>query len=213
MAAPLLKAIEIQGKTITADAWLTQRAFATYLIDDRKAHYHLTVKGNQPHLLQNIVRYFETRQAPDFVETRKIWTTSAIEASLNFPHVGQVFIIERERLKKTTGTRSLELAYGITSRPPDQATPQQVLTTNRGHWSIENSCHSILNCNWDEDRSRIRTKHGQENVSRLRRFAISLIKAKGVNNVAQKIRQLQRSKRLLFDYLQMSKNSCGTAAT
>jgi len=83
-------------------------AFATYLIDDRKAHYHLTVKGNQPHLLQSIVRYFETRQAQDFVETRKIWTTSAIEASLNFPHVRQVFIIERERLKKTTGSEATE---------------------------------------------------------------------------------------------------------
>ncbi len=223
MAAPLLDAIEIQGKTITADALLTQRTFATYLVDERQAHYHFTVKGNQPHLFQDIVRYFEARHAPDFVETpsrghgrletRKIWTTSALKASLNFPHVGQAFVIERERLEKTTETRSLELAYGITSRPPDQATPQQVLITNRGHWSIENSCHYILDWNWEEDRSRIRTKHGPENVSRLRRFAISLIKAKGVTSVAQKIRQLQRSVRLVFDYLRMTKNACGTAAT
>ena len=221
MAAPLLEAIELHGKTITADALLTQRAFATYLVEKRQAHYHFTVKGNQPTLLQDIVRYFEERQAPDFVEatalghgrieTRKIWTTQALNAYLEFPHVRQAFVIERERIEKTTGTRSLELAYGITSCPPDQATPQQVLQANRGHWSIENSCHYILDWNWDEDRSRIRTKYGPENVSRLRRLAISLIKAKGVPSVAQKIRQLQRSVRLVFDYLRMSKNTCGPA--
>jgi len=221
MAAPLLEAIELHGKTITADALLTQRAFATYLVEKRQAHYHFTVKGNQPTLRQDIVRYFEERQAPDFVEatalghgrieTRKIWTTQALNAYLEFPHVRQAFVIERERIEKTTGTRSLELAYGITSCPPDQATPQQVLQANRGHWSIENSCHYILDWNWDEDRSRIRTKYGPENVSRLRRLAISLIKAKGVPSVAQKIRQLQRSVRLVFDYLRMSKKTCGPA--
>jgi predicted transposase YbfD/YdcC len=185
MAAPLLDAIEIRGKTITADALLTQRAFATYLVDERQAHYHFTVKGNQPTLRQDLVRYFEARQAPDFVEatslshgrieTRKIWITQALNASLPFPHVGQAFVIERERLEKTTGELSTDVAYGITSRPSAQAQPQQVLQTNRGHWSIENSCHYILDWNWDEDRSRIRTGHGPENVSRLRRLAITLV--------------------------------------
>ncbi len=223
MAAPLLDAIEIQGKDITADALLTQRTFASSLVDDRQAHYHFTVKGNQPQLLQDIALYFEGRQAPDFVEatslghgrieTRKIWTTSALNAYLNFPHVGQAFVIERERIEKTTGQRSPDIAYGITSRPPDQASAQQVLTTNRGHWSIENSCHYILDWNFDEDRSRIRTGHGPENVSRLRRFAIGLIKAKGVYSVAQKMRQLHRHVRLVFDYLRMSNNSCVPAVT
>ncbi len=218
MAAPLLDALEIQGKDITADALLTQRTFASSLVDERQAHDHFTVTGNQPQLLQDIALYFEGRQTPDFeeaaslghgrIETRKIWTTSALNASLHFPHVGQAFVIEGERIEKTTGNRSCELAYGVTSRPPEQATPQQVLTTNRGHWSIENSCHYILDWNFDEDRCRIRTGHGPENVSRLRRFAIGLIKAKGVSSVAEKIRQLQRSVRLVFDYLRMSNNSC-----
>jgi hypothetical protein len=117
------------------------------------------------------------------------------------------------RLEKKTGKRSTDLAYGITSRPPAQADARQVLQTNRGHWSIENSCHYILDWNFDEDRSRIRTGHGPENVSRLRRFAIGLIKAKGAYSVAQKMRHLQRRVRLVFDYLQMSNNSCATAAT
>ena len=218
MAAPLLDAIDIQGKEITADALLTQRTFAAYLVEDRKAHYHFTVKGNQPNLLDDIVLYFENRQNPDFVdgptiahgriETRRIWTTTALNDYLDFPHVGQAFLIERERIDKKTGKRSIELAYGITSRTPDQADAQQVLKTNRDHWCIENSCHYIIDWNFDEDRSRIRTGHGPENISRLRRFAVGIIKSKGVYSVAEKMRELHRNTRLVFDYLRMSKNTC-----
>jgi predicted transposase YbfD/YdcC len=43
-AIPLLDAIDIQGKEITADALLTQRKIADYLVGQRKAHYHFTVK-------------------------------------------------------------------------------------------------------------------------------------------------------------------------
>jgi hypothetical protein len=64
------------------------------------------------------------------------------------------------------------VAYGVTSRKVDQADPERVLNVNRGHWTIENSCHYIIDSNYDEDRSRIRTDYGPENITRLRRFAI-----------------------------------------
>lgn len=44
IAIPLLDTIDIQKKTITADALLTQRKFASYLVE-RNAHYHFTGKG------------------------------------------------------------------------------------------------------------------------------------------------------------------------
>ena len=75
------------------------------------------------------------------------------------------------------------------------------------HWTIENECHYIIDWNHDEDRSRIRTGNGPENITRLRRFAIGVIKAKGVRNVAQKMRQLTQNVRTIFDYLRMSQNS------
>ena len=198
-----------------------QRTFATYLVEDRQAHYHFTVKGNQPHLFEDIALYFRDRQEPDCVvgpslehgriETRRIWTTTALNEYLEFPHVGQAFVVERERITKKTGESSNELAYGITSRTPDQAQAQKVLQTNRGHWSIENGCHYILDWNFDEDRGRIRTGHGPENISRLRRFAVGIIKSKSADSVAEKMRQLHRSTRLVFDYLRMSGNTCGAS--
>ena len=124
------------------------------------------------------------------IETRRIWCDSALNEHVDFPHVGQVFLIERERIEKKTGQTSLEIALGITSRSPEQASPEQVLKTNRAHWCIENSCHYALDWNYDEDRGRIRTGFGPENVSRLRRFAIGLIKSSTQDGVAQKMRQL-----------------------
>lgn len=218
MAAPLLDAIDIQGKDISGDALLTQRKFADYLVSARQAHYHFTVKGNQPGLFADIQLYFQNRQEPDFVtvdppdhgriEIRKIWVTTELNDYVDFPHVGQAFVVERHATDKKTGKHSCEVAYGIVSRTPEQADAERILATNRGHWSIENSCHYILDWNFDEDRSRIRTGHGPENITRLRRFAVSILKSKGVRSVAAKMRELNRNTRLVFDYLKMTKNTC-----
>ena len=221
MAIPLLDAIDIEGKDVTADALLTQRKFAEYLVKERHAHYHFTVKGNQRGVLQDLALLFQDRQQPDFVqstppdhgriEIRKIWTTTELNGYLDFPHVGQAFLIERHSTEKKSGIRSFEIAYGITSRTAQQADPQRLLNVNRGHWTIENSCHYIIDWNYDEDRSRIRTGYGPENITRLRRFAIGIIKSKTQRSVAQKMRELTRNVRLVFDYLRMTNNSCASA--
>jgi len=218
MAIPLLDSLDLTDKDITADALLTQRKVANYLVDLRHAHYHFTVKANQPTLLDDLRLFFQDRKQPDFVmhdppdhgriETRNIWTTTALNGYLNFPHVAQAFAIERLTIDKKTAKPTRDIAYGITSRPPPQADARRLLEINRGHWSIENSCHYILDWNYDEDRCRIRTGYGPENVTRLRRFAISVIKSKGVQSVAQKMRQLNKNTRLVFDYLRMTSNSC-----
>ncbi|MGH8570527.1 MAG: hypothetical protein ACREXU_21620, partial [Gammaproteobacteria bacterium] len=67
MAIPVLEAIDIRGKDISADALLTQRDIARYRVEDRHAHYHFTVKGNQKGLLDDLTLHFQTRQSPDAV--------------------------------------------------------------------------------------------------------------------------------------------------
>jgi predicted transposase YbfD/YdcC len=217
MAIPLLEDCDIAGKDVTADALLTQRSLASYLVK-RQAHYHFSVKGNQPRLERDIALFFAQRQAADFVElappdhgrieTRRIWCTIALNAYIDFPHVGQVFLIERECVDKKTGHHTREIALGVTSRLPQQASPQRLLALNRGHWSIE-SLHYIIDWNYDEDRSRIRTGFGPENITRLRRFAVGILKS--FQNPNQSIAELMRTlcfrTRLVFDYLRMTKNS------
>lgn len=219
MAAPLLDCIDIENKDITADALHTQWRFARYLVEERKAHYHFTVKGNQPTLLKDISDFFQEildkdPEAIDFtpgdhgrIETRRIWTTSELNGYLDFPHVGQAFAVEREFIDKKTGVLKKDIAYGITSRTKDEADAKRVLKVNRGRWAIENSCHYILDWSFDEDRSRIRTGYGPENMTRLRKFAISVIKSKKLKKetVAQKMRKLSFKVRAVFDYLKMTK--------
>lgn len=222
-AIPLLETIDIRGKTITADALLTQRELARYLVEERGAHYHFTVKGNQKTLLEETAFYFDqlerkpdhtTVDSPDHgrIETRHIWVTTALNDYLNFPHVAQAFRVERITCYKKSGKQTRDLAYGITSKPPALASAAQVLRDNREHWSIENSCHYIIDWNYDEDRSRIQTGFGPENMTRLRRFAVGLIKSKGVRSVAQKMRELTLNTRLVFDYLKMTQNTCRVTA-
>ncbi len=132
IAIPLLESIDIQQKTITADALLTQRGLASYLVEQRKAHYHFTVKGNQKNLLEDITCCFDNlNQGPDHIttdgidhgriETRKIWLSSDLNGYLYFPHVGQVFMIERITFNKKNGKETRDVAYGITSKTPAQS--------------------------------------------------------------------------------------------
>ena len=164
-AIPLLDCLDIQGKTITADALLTQCDLAKYLVEQRHAHYHFTAKDNQKNLLNEVASFFENVSwKPDHItqdkpnhgrnETRKIWVTTEINKDLKFPHVAQAFKIERITYRKN-GKNSRVLAYGITNKPPRLATAEKILSDNRQHWSIENSCHYILDWNYDEDRCRI----------------------------------------------------------
>jgi predicted transposase YbfD/YdcC len=217
MAIPLLATCAIAGKDITADALLTQRAIANYVVQ-QQAHYHFTVKGNQPALESDIALLFETRGDADFVEvappdhgrieTRSIWCSTALNAYLDFPSVGQVFLIERASIDKKTGVQTRDIALGITSRTPQEASPKRVLAVNRGHWSIE-SVHYIIDWNYDEDRSQIRTGFGPENITRLRRFAVGILKSfqKPAQSIAAMMRKLAFRTRLVFDYLRMTQNS------
>jgi len=106
-------------------------------------------------------------------------------------------MIERESINKKTGAKSRETARGITSQIPDKAQPEQVLAINRGHRTIE-STHYIIDWNFDEDRNRIRTAFGPENMTHLRLFAIGLLKffqkpSESVSEMMRKLFKVQTS--------------------
>lgn len=219
MAIPLFEACDIAGRDITADALLTQRGLAEYIVA-HQAHYHFTAKDNQKTLARDIRRHFQDRGDPDYTEPlacehgrigqRRIWCTSVLNDYLDFPHVGQAWLIERDSTDKKTGKHSCEVVVGVTSRTAEQMTPKQLLAVNRNHWRIE-SVHYIIDWNYDEDRSRIRTGHGPANVTRLRRFAVGVLKSyqKPGQYIPEMMRQLARRPRQVLDYLKLTANSAG----
>lgn len=183
--------------SLTADALLTQRKLADYLLA-RDAHVVLTVKDNQPNLLANMWLCFAALHGqPDFrepltlaygrIEPRKI----RIPAGLN---------------EKKTGKTSSEAVYGVISHAYGTADAVRVLGFNRAHWTVEYGCHYTLDWNWDEDRCIIRTGHGPANTTALplRRFAIGVIKARSRDTVSAAIQPLARNGLLVFDGLRMT---------
>ncbi|MHB2024306.1 MAG: hypothetical protein ACYCO3_13415, partial [Mycobacteriales bacterium] len=84
------------------------------------------------------------------VERRSVATSTKLNDYLAdpdnagaFPHVAQVFRIEREVRNLDGSPRWTETAYGVTSLTPVKADPATVLAHNRLHWGIENKTHWV----------------------------------------------------------------------
>ena len=75
--------------------------------------------------------------------------------------------------ERSDGTTSGDVRYFISSR---YLSGKRFAQAVRGHWGIENSLHWVLDVTFDEDQSRTRERRMADNLSWLRRFAISLLK-------------------------------------
>ncbi len=53
---------------------------------------------------------------------------------------------------------------------------QKLAELIRNHWSIENSQHWTLDVAFNEDQSRVRTNHGDQNLAVMRRLALGLLR-------------------------------------
>jgi predicted transposase YbfD/YdcC len=190
---PLLDQIaDLRDTVITADALHCQREHVTYLAE-RGANWILTVKGNQPHLHQQLSR-LPWRAVPDAtrdtdrghgrreIRTLKILT---IFTGINFPHAAQALQIRRRRRRLDEPKRfTTETVYAITDLHVHQAKPAQLAAWIRGHWAIENKIHWIRDVTYDEDRSQIRTGTGPEVMAALRNAAIGALRTAGITNIA-----------------------------
>ena len=90
----------------------------------------------------------------------------------DWPGIKTVVCVEADRQVIGRGG-SVQRRYYISSPAPDAQAPGRAI---RGHWGIENGLHHVLDVSFHEDDSRIRRGHGPENVSRLRRIALNLLK-------------------------------------
>jgi predicted transposase YbfD/YdcC len=149
MFAPLLDGliatgVDLRGLVITADALHSQRAHAQYL-HSIGAEFVLTVKGNQPRLFaaldalpwaQTPIAARDLNTSHGRVTTRTIQVLPA-PAELPFPHVNQVWLIERYVTDPDGTPRSAVAALGVTSLPTTRATPTDIATLVREHWGIE----------------------------------------------------------------------------
>lgn len=94
-------------------------------------------------------------------------------AHLGWPGAAQVCRIERTR--DCSGTISHEIAYAVTSLPPEQADPDTLLTLWRDHWLIENRLHWRRDVALREDHSSIRSGTSPRAMAALRNTILAIV--------------------------------------
>jgi len=127
-------------------------------------------------------------RSPSEPTIRRLWTSTQLNGYLDFPDVGQVFVIQGETTNLVTGQPSLETAYGRTSLSPVKANPPRLLALQRCHGVIENRLHGIRDFVFDEDRCRIRRSAGARVMASLLHLAFGLARLAGATRIAEWLR-------------------------
>lgn len=200
MFTTLLDRIELAGAVVTADAMHAQHGHATYLVDQRSAHYVLTVKGNQPGLhaqlaglpWRDVPVADDTRDRGHGRTERHTLKVTAVAAGLGFPHAAQAIQIIRRRRRLRGKKWSTETVYAITSLNPAQASPAYLAEVIRGHWTIEDRLHWVRDVTFGEDLSQVRTGNGPRVMATLRNLAIGILRLTGATNIAAALRHHSR---------------------
>jgi predicted transposase YbfD/YdcC len=134
------------------------------------------------------------------VETRELTTSVGLNEHLDWPGVGQVCRIHRER--RIGKERQQETAYFVTSLTRDQADAERLLELSRRHWGcIENGLHYVRDKTLDEDRCTIFRGHAPQNLAAFRNAALNWLRQLGVDNMAATIRSFTRKPQRLFTRL------------
>ena len=207
----LLELLEISNCIVTIDAIGCQKDIAEKIVD-QGADYVLAVKGNQPHLYEDIQKLFLWADKIEFahiahdtyrevdkghgrIEIRECWTISdpdCLAMIANHTEWKGLQTVIRVRAKRLMNKETKEeTRYYISTLSGE--TPQLAKEAShavRGHWSIENELHWVLDIAFQEDNSRIRQGHAAENMAVLRHIALNLLKQETSHKVGFKNKRL-----------------------
>ena len=187
----LIDQIDVKGAIVTIDAMGCQKDIATKIIEG-KGDYVLAVKDNQPKLHEAIREIFSDERQAELLKMphREHQTTDSSHGRQDERH----YVLAKmphdfPEKDQWPGAAAIGMAVRITERPDGTTTGdtryfigsrflsgRRFAQAVRGHWGIENSLHWVLDVTFDEDQCRTRNRHMADNLSWLRRFAISLLK-------------------------------------
>ena len=191
----LLALVDIAGAVVSIDAMGCQKAIAQEIVES-KGEYVLAVKENQPTLHAALERELNVMILNKFKdirhaechsveenhgrrEIRHVYTTNQIDwlpMRRQWAGIQSVAVVETVREVLGTETRNVQTfrRYYISSLADCDAA--RIAGYIRGHWSVENNLHWQLDVTFLEDQSRLRKGYGAQNMSRLRRAALNLLK-------------------------------------
>jgi len=188
----LLELLDLHDKIVTTDAMGCQKEIAQ-TIWEGGGDYILAVKDNQPTVHAEIKAAFATAATPP-ARSSRLYTTEdhghgreeqrtvqvlpargALSAAQLAAWLGVLTVVMVTRVVwcEATGEESLEVSYFLSSLSPHA---RRIGSAIRGHWSIENGLHWVLDVVFREDARRLYDRTAVENVAFLNRLALSLLR-------------------------------------
>lgn len=193
----LLRQLDVSGCVVSLDALGCQKKIAI-AIRHAEADYLLALKGNRAVLHEEVRSLFEDAEALDLAcreghvvcrvsdcdkghgrtEERHLTVTDHLDwldPAERRSWLGLRSVVHLHSVRHLAdGRTTRQDRYYLTSLPPEAGS---LLRLARGHWSIENQCHWVMDVVYGEDASRVRTGHAAQNLALLRRLSHNLLKA------------------------------------
>ena len=203
VAPKLLECLDLRQKVVIGDAMHTQRQLSIQIVA-AEGDFVWIVKDNQPNTREAIERLFAPEKSrPGFgcppmdfrtakttekqagrIEERTILVSSLLNDYLDWPHVEQVFKLERRFTYLSTGLVETQVQYGLTSLTARKACPKRLLKIIRSEWGIENGLHYRRDVTYQEDQTRITAKSLGRVMATINNLVIGLINHQGFVNHA-----------------------------
>lgn len=196
----MLQLLDLADCLVTIDALGTQQSIAAR-ITMGKADYILALKANHATAFEEVRLFlddwaaaqpaYETvDKAHGRLEVRRYWLSDTIEwfqdaaAWTGLRSFGMV-----EAHRTLNGQTHTQRRYYLSSLPAQAL--RRFAQAVRAHWSIENTVHWTLDVTFREDYSRVRKDHAPENLARLRRMTMNLLKQDRTSKGGIKVKRLR----------------------
>jgi predicted transposase YbfD/YdcC len=191
-AAPrVLKAVELRGKVVVGDAMFTQRELSVQVVAGG-GEYVWFVKDNQPDtraaieaLLQEPTGVADLQVAQTLnkghgrLETRRLASSTLLKGYLTWPHLAQVFKLERCAKDRQGQVLHDQTVYGLTSLQRSEADARTLLGYTRGYWGIENGLHYRRDKTLHEDATRMSIPQLAQSLAALNNLVLGLLVRQG----------------------------------
>lgn len=218
----LLRLLALKGCIVTLDAINTQKETLAE-IREQEADYVAALKGNHGKLLEAVTELcaavledrtvnvpFDVHETVEKdhgrIETRRYFSVAAVDwlpGHAQWRDLKSVGMVVATR--EINGVVTQAVRYYLSSLAVCALTLAKAM---RGHWSVENSCHWILDVVFREDDSRVRTGHAAENLGLVRRLANSLLQQERTAKIGVQNKRLKaaRSTEYLLKVISTPKN-------
>lgn len=204
----LLELIDIEGDIVTIDAMGCQREIAAK-IQEKKADYVLALKKNHSDLYEETSTYFDwldhekptgeqydrwrssIEKCHGRLERREVTVAHADWMEEKEAWAGLSCIVRCRSTREIHDEKTVSDRYYISSF---DTTAENFAQLIRGHWSIENQLHWMLDVVFREDTAKNRKENAPLNLNVLRKNALALLKRLPASRLSVRKKMLKASR-------------------